>query len=299
MIGGPGTELAVLIDRLSRARRLVTGGGLPQAAQLALLPLERLVVHRPRPTADLLGDGFCVLGHRGAAKLAPENTMAGFAAAEALGVGIELDVVQCASGEVVVMHDDSLDRTTDGAGPVAEASWATISGLDAGAHFGRRWTGERVPQLAEVLATHGGDAPIDIELKSAKPPGPLAQAVVELIEDAGLVDKVFVSSFDPYMLEAARHHNPAIRRAQIFGTFEDSDLRWFERVALRNLLLNGKSWVDLVCLQHTIATRTYVRRLKRHGYRVLAWTVNDVADAQRMRSCGVDGIITDRPDRFV
>jgi len=288
-----------VFERIARAHRLITGGGFRNATQLALLPLDRLVTHRPRDTSHLFDDDFAVLGHRGAAALAPENTMAGFAAAADLGIGFELDVALCATGEIVVLHDDDLDRTTDGRGPVADARWETIAALDAGGHFGARWATERVPELKSVLQRWGqGALTIDIELKSVKPVAPLAKAVVEAVEAAGLVDRVFLSSFDPYLLEAARHHNPAIRRAQIFGTFEDSDLEWYKRVALRNLLLNRKSVADIVCLEHRLVTATHVRRLRSYGYRVLAWTVNEPADVARMRACGVQGIITDRPDRF-
>jgi len=240
-----------------------------------------------------------VIGHRGAAGLAPENTHAAFLAAASLGVPFELDVTLSATGEVVVIHDDTLDRTTDGAGYVDETPWCALSGLDAGSWFGPSHAGEPLPELGEVLRHFGPQVVVDIELKSPRDPAlrqPLAEAVCRLVAEAGLVDRVFVTSFDPYLLEGVRAESPDIRRGQLFGSFDGADLNRMEKFVLRNLLLNGKAVADLLVAEATILRRGNVQRWRRMGYRVLAWTVNDPQEMRRLVDIGVQGLITDRPD---
>jgi len=264
-----------------------------------VLALSACVKHAPRDTRDLFAHDVAVIGHRGAAGLAPENTHAAFAAAAALSVPFELDVTLSATGEVVVIHDDTLDRTTDGAGYVDETPWARMSSLDAGSWYGPTHVGERLPELGEVLARFGPQVVIDIELKNPRDPAlrqPLAEAVCRLVAEAGLVDRVFVTSFNPYLLEAVRAENPDIRRGQLFGSFEGADLSRLEKFVLRNLLLNGKAVPDMLVAEAAILRPDNVRRWRRKGYRVLAWTVNDPVEMKRLVDMGVQGLITDRPD---
>ncbi len=258
------------------------------------------VKHAPRSTASLFPEPVTIIGHRGARDLAPENTMAGFAlAVEEYGVGFELDVHRCATGEVVVIHDEDLARTTSGSGFVDQAPLDAIRGLDAGTHFDARFAGEPVPTLRETLARFGQQVVIDVEIKNPRTPEevqPLAHAVVDEIEAAGLVDRVLVTSFNPYLLEAVRLRNPAIARGQLTGTFARSDLPWIQKVALRNLWLNGKAQPDVLAVESARLSKRYVRRMRRKGYRVMAWTVDDPAEMRTLIDWGVTGIITDRPD---
>lgn len=255
--------------------------------------------HAPRDTSALFPEEVTVIGHRGAAELAPENTAAGFRAAADLGVGFELDVTQAVGGEVVVIHDDTLDRTTTGEGYVDQTPLATIRTLDAGTWYGTDWAGEPVPELRAVLADFGQQVVIDIEIKNPRDServGPLAREVVRLVEEAGLVDRVFVTSFNPYVLAAVREANPDIVRGQLYGRFKGADLNFIEKYVLKRLLLNGKAVPDLLVAEAAFLRKGYVRRMRRKGYRVMAWTVNDPEEMRRLVDWGVQGIITDRPD---
>jgi len=215
---------------------------------------------------------------------------------ELAGVGFELDVTLCKTGEVVVIHDDTVDRTTDGSGAVADLTLDEVRALDAGSYFDPEFIGERIPTLDEVLATYGGRVPIDIEIKSMTPREPLADAVVAAIERAGLAEEVFVTSFDPYMLERVKEQNPDIYRGQLTGTFKDADLNFIEKLFLRNMWLNGKSEPAAIAVERVRAKKRFVKRQHRKEREVLVWTVNTPEEMERLLDLGVDGIITDYPD---
>ncbi len=250
-------------------------------------------VHAPRPTPQLRSK---VVAHRGFSHEAPENTLAAFRKAADLGVMIELDVTLAKTGEVVCIHDDDLDRTTDGTGPVAEASLATLRSLDAGSWFDDAFRSERVPTLDEVFAAVGDDIVIDIELKTTDARMGLAAAVVDAVRRADRMDRVLVSSFDPFLLEQVRLAEPEIRRAQLVDTFEGSGLAWYLRVLLRNLAFNGQARPDVVIGGDRFVSRGWVERQKRRGYAVMAYTINDPDRMRELVSWGVDAVITDRPD---
>ena len=259
--------------------------------------------HNPRHSDQLFPTpGPVVIGHRGAAALAPENTRAGFAAAADLGVSFELDVTLSEDGKLVVIHDDTLDRTTTGTGAVAETRWSDISPLDAGSWYGAQWASESVPTLPDILGDFGHQVVIDVEIKS--PPSgtsvrPVARAVVAAIQEAGLTQRAFVTSFNPYVLEAVREADPSILRGQLVATFDDADLSGLQKVVLRNLWLNRKASADILAAEAAFLRERgprYVRWMKQKGYRVLVWTVNDPSEMHEMVELGVDGIITDRPD---
>ena len=280
------------IRRLTRRFALLASG-------LLSVVLTSCAWHGPRDTSHLFGEGIEIVGHRGARDLAPENTMASFEVPASMGYGFELDVAMSADGRLVVIHDDDLDRTTDGNGWVSETPWADIAKLDAGSHFGTAFAGEPVPELAQVLAHYGNHVVINIEVKSPRDKSTrpqLAQGVVAAIEAAGLVERSYVTSFDPFLLEQVRLANPDIRRGQIFGTFKDTDLSGIEKYVLKHLLLNKKAQPDLLSVEDAFLTRRYVRRMSRKGYRILTWTVDEADEMKRLAEMGVHGIITDRPD---
>ena len=255
-------------------------------------------VHRPRPSAQLFPEPVTIMGHRGAAALAPENTLASFQVAAELGVPFELDTAFCGTGELVVIHDDTLERTTNGAGAVSATPLSTLQGLDAGSHFDPRFSAEAVPTLAEVLETFAPQVVVNIEIKAGKGADAtaLATAVARLVTDKGMTERVIITSFNPFVLEQVRLTNPAILRGQIYGTFRGSDLNAVERLLLRKLAFNRRAQPDLLMMEDALATRPYVRRMKRRGYRVFVWTVNTPDAAAELISVGVDGIITNRPD---
>lgn len=243
-----------------------------------------------------LAQDMQIIAHRGFSSAAPENTMAAFDAAAAAGVGFELDVSLSSDEHVVIMHDDTVDRTTDESGLISAYTLEALKRMDAGRWFSDEFEGEKVPTLREVLQRWGGKVPIDIEIKTCDIKAPLAEGVVREIEAAGLVDQVFVTSFDPYMLELVKDANPDIRRGQLTGTFKDADLSGIEKLVLRKMWMNSHSEPHIVAVEHVRITPGRVKKWHKKGYEVYAWTVNEREDMQRMVDLGVDAVITDHPE---
>lgn len=149
-----------------------------------------------------------VAAHRGASRLAPENTVAAFEAAMASGaVALELDVQLTSDDELVVIHDASLDRTTSGHGAVRSLNAAEINGLDAGAWFSPEFAGERIPTLDQVLESTKGRARLNIELKDTRTDR-IAERVIETVRAHDAIDRVVVMSFDLDAVLAAKHRAP-------------------------------------------------------------------------------------------
>lgn len=174
---------------------------------------------RVRPLTELIAtrrDGCPLVGaHRGGAAYAPENTLAAFA--EGLRRGspmLELDVHLTRDGELVVIHDHSVDRTTDGTGYVRQLTAAELQRLDAGSWFEPRFAGERIPTLAEVIDFVAGRAYLTIEVKGLPHECPaLPDAIVETLERAGVVEEVLIIAFDHRVIRRVKERNPAIKGA--------------------------------------------------------------------------------------
>ena len=219
---------------------------------------------------------FMIIGHRGAAGLEPENTLRSFARAIDIGVdAIELDVY-CVDGELVVIHDDTLERTTNGRGDVMASSFGALRRLDAG-------HGERIPTLAEVLQLAQSRVLVNIELKGAGTAAPVAACIAAHPR----VD-VLVSSFDHGELERFRTIDPHTRVAPLFHR---TVTRMFD--IARSL----QAWS--VNLSERLATAERLRAIADNGYRVLVYTVNEPALGERLKADGADGIFTDFPNRML
>lgn len=225
---------------------------------------------------------FLVIGHRGAAGLLPENTLPGFLQAYALGVdAIELDVHRV-EHRLAVIHDDEVDRTTDGKGLVATFSLDDLRRLDAGGTA-------PVPLLDEVLASLPADVGINIELKGR---GTAALVADMLRANPALLsqERCMVSSFDHLMLLRFRQiaDDLPIIVAPLYH-------QW--RSTWRTITTRCRTqWLNL---NERLVTSRHMEELKAAGIQVLAYTVNDLARARQLQSLGVRGIFTDRPDLMV
>ena len=224
-----------------------------------------------------------VFAHRGGSALAPENTMEAFDNGAALGAdGLELDVHLSRDGAVVVHHDPTLDRTTALRGPIVDR---TADELRRAA----------VPTLADVLARHC-DARVIVELKVNSEA--LARAAVDVVRRAGAVDRVCFGSFGWRVLRAVRGIEPAIAtsaaREEVRWALYRSRCRWpVTRVAYR-----GYQVPEFAGRTHVVSPR-FVEDAHAAGLGVQVWTVDTEDEARRMLACGVDGLITDRPDIIV
>ena len=238
-----------------------------------------------------------VYAHRGGAALAPENTLVAFETGLATGAdGIELDVRLSLDRVAVVMHDPTLDRTTDASGPVDQRTAAQLAAVDAGFRFERDGAfpfagrGVGVPSLSDVLNRHRGTSLI-IEMKSSDPR--LARAVVDDIRAAGAISRVTVGSFQKGALDAVRALDPAIR------TGADTDDVRNGVDGLRTRPVFDAFQVPEVFAGMRVVTPEFIARAHDAGVSVLVWTVNHLDDMRRLLEWGVDGLITDRPDLAV
>jgi glycerophosphoryl diester phosphodiesterase len=242
-----------------------------------------------------------VFAHRGGAKLAPENTMAAFTNGVALGSdGIECDVHLSRDGIPVVIHDKTLDRTTDATGPVAARTAAELARVDAGYRFtdlagalSFRGRGIGVPTLEELLKTFGSSRVI-IEMKTGEPR--LAQAVAAIVEDSNAVDRVCVGSFYRTGLDVIRAVAPAIATSA-----SETEARWtLYRSWLRWPLAARRPYCAFQVPERAgrlrVISPSFIRQVHRDCARVDVWVVDDPEDMRRMFAWGIDGVITDRPD---
>ncbi len=216
--------------------------------------------------------GALNIGHRGAAGLEPENTLRSFTRATIEGAdAVELDLRLTRDERLVVLHDATIDRTTNGSGPAAEMSLEEIKRLDAG-------LGERVPTFEEVLEVT--DLPIYAELKVVEAAGPLAAC----IRERGLARRITPISFLPEALYRIKQSLPDLAVGLVVsGTLS----------GLTGALRVGAT---LVSPEAAYLNAALVESCRQAGLRVTAWTVNESEEMRRMIRMEVDGIVTDRPD---
>jgi glycerophosphoryl diester phosphodiesterase len=228
-----------------------------------------------------------VLGHRGARREAPENTLPAFRRALELGAdGVELDARLAADGTVIVLHDDSLERTTNGQGRADRLSWDELRCLDAGGRYGPAFAGTPLCTLAEALQVLAPARLVNVELKGLGRDSGLERQVLEVVRQAGMVQRVVLSSFSRAHLGRLRRLDERIALAWLF------QWRWQWPIAFwlaRSLQLQALHPAGAVVTERALC------RAHRLSLRVVPWTVNQEEVVRRMLSWGVDGLITDRP----
>ncbi len=243
----------------------------------------------------LTADHVLNIAHRGASAVAPPNTLAAFRRAAELGAdGIELDVHLSADGVPVVIHDFTVDATTDGQGRVRDMPLAALKELDAGSRFDPAFAGERIPTLEEVFAEVGDRLLINVELKSIPGndyPG-LEEAVAAQIARHGLAERALVSSFNPLALRRMRRIAPHIPLGFLYETAPLSRVARLAAALIPGLRPEAiHPWWGMV-------TAAAVRRAHARGQRVVVWTVDDETAMRRLIGWRVDAIITNYPDRM-
>lgn len=231
-----------------------------------------------------------IFAHRGFSSQYPENTMTAFRKALEVGAdGIELDARLTADGQIVIMHDPTVDRTTNGKGKVRNLTLAEIRGLDAGIKKGMVFENERVPLLEEVFAELGGKLLLNVELCNYDEGDErfLSNQVVDLVEKYRLTESVILSSFRFNNLVYVKDKNPSIS----CGLIAKQGLLgcW-----ARGVLVHSVS-VDALHPYYTDVTPTLIRREQQCGRKVRAWTVNAPNLIRQVYDMGVDAIFTDNP----
>ncbi|MFL5356831.1 glycerophosphodiester phosphodiesterase [Archangium sp.] len=231
-----------------------------------------------------------LLAHRGASADAPENTLAAFQEAVAQGAdGVELDAMVCGSGEVVVCHDEKLDRLAGLPWEVRTTSYWKLKGADVGSRLG--FAPERIPLLEEVLDALPSHFLVNIELKCDQADdGGLSRKVAELVLRRKLEERVVLSSFNPLCLFRVAAVAPSLRR----GFLIDPDKRWGPQAHVVTPLVSSHS----VHPYYEQCTPERVEQWRRKGLRVAVWTVDDPRRARALEEMGVSYLITNKP-RFL
>jgi glycerophosphoryl diester phosphodiesterase len=275
-----------------------------------------------------------LIGHRGAASLAPENTLASFRKAWENGAEmVELDVQRTKDGHLVVIHDDSVDRTTDGKGIVKDMTLGELKALDAGSWFSYEFRGEKIPTLEEVLDWSRGKIRIDMEIKNSKQYPGIEKQITELIEKKGMEKEVIVTSFDPDCIKKMEKLSNEIGSgvllapAPLLGAPIGAGLGLAVGIlscvnplitagltalgGLAGLLISrdmsanyvigesGKKAADIFLPHWTAVSGKMINEAHKRGTYVFAWTAHKPKWIYRLLSqYGIDGIITDNPERF-
>ncbi|MBM4365085.1 MAG: glycerophosphodiester phosphodiesterase [Deltaproteobacteria bacterium] len=236
-----------------------------------------------------------VVAHRGASAYAPENTLAAYREALARGaIAVETDVHVAATGEVVVSHDATTLRTTGVDRVIADTPWRELRALDAGRWFGEAFAGEPLPLLSELLALLKGRAVLCLELKAGKDLVALAAADVDR---AGQRGEVVIFSFDAAFIAEARALLPDVPAVHLLVPLApDLPDGTHAPYAPGDIEPARASGATAVGFAYKYLSAEVVAAAHEAGFPVFAWTVNDEADALRVRDLGADVIISNRPD---
>ncbi len=244
------------------------------------------------------------VAHRGGAHLAPENTLAAFLNALSLPVdAIELDVHLSRDGHVVVLHDNHVHKRTNGTGNLLDLDLAYLRRLDAAARHPGGWPEpQQIPTLSEVLELAKGRAQVYIEIKTSKRgqsyesyPS-IAEKVIELVHEAGMIDKVLVISFDWQILPVIKSLEPTIETGMIV-----SKKVWNPRsrdgmqLLIEKAAEYGCEWINM---DYKLFTTELLQTIHNNGLKLGLWTVNTEVDMLDFAAAGVDSLTSDRPDLF-
>ncbi len=234
-----------------------------------------------------------VIAHRGFSGIAPENTMIAFKKAIEVGSDmIELDVRLSRDGEVVVLHDETLERTTTGKGKVMEKTLRELKQLDAGLKFHPSFSGEKIPTLKEVLEMAREKVRVNIELKKGDYGQwtllDLANRALREVEKSGMLNQVLFSSFDPLILEQILKENASLSVAYLYNR------PWSFPVEVTE----GRPFLILNC-RKSVLNLENISRAHQEGIQIGVYTLNTEEEMERFIHLKVDAIITDHPDRLL
>ncbi len=230
-----------------------------------------------------------LIAHRGDKTHYPENTLASFEAAlEAGAEMIELDITLSRDREMVVIHDDTLERTTNGEGDVGEHSLAELKKLDAGSWFDKQFAGEQIPTLSEVLEQVNRRAIVNIEIKKSAFENPAPDDAIEiqlmsLIQEMDLADFVIISSFEERLLQRISAANPSLA----LGVISLEEMNGNTIGMLKEM--GAYSWHGW----YATMTADQVKQMHDNGFRVFSFTVNEMEVFEQLTGMGIDGVFTD------
>ncbi|MGE7659568.1 glycerophosphodiester phosphodiesterase [Bacillus altitudinis] len=229
-----------------------------------------------------------IIAHRGSSSAAPENTIAAFDVAVEQGADyIELDVQMTMDQHVVVIHDDTVDRTTNGNGLVKSYTLDQLKKLDAGSWFDQQYTNERIPTLQEILERYSQRIGILIEIKHPKRQIGIEKAVARIINRFAYSRHIMIQSFDVHALQRIKAFAPSLRTALIIkpDVFK----------LTKRKLTTYSSFANGLNMKKTMINKWWIDRIHSFGMEVFIWTVKDQKTADRIKKYPIDGVVTDNP----
>jgi len=247
---------------------------------------------------DILSQSL-VVAHRGASAYAPENTLASFELAIDLGAdALELDLRQTKDSVLVVLHDDDIDRTTNGRGNVKEFTFSELQKFDAGSWFGKEFSDQKIPSLQEVIDLLDDTTIIIIELKEGNETYPgIEEQVVEIVKQNNIESRTVLKSFDPNVLERLRIIEPSIPLLYVYAV----RIPWLGMIIDRGVTFDSVYDLDVEYLQphRFFLSKSFVEDAHAKGFKVISWVVNSTEAINESLDYGVDGIETDYPDEVL
>ncbi|MEO8399618.1 MAG: glycerophosphodiester phosphodiesterase family protein [Ignavibacteriaceae bacterium] len=227
-----------------------------------------------------------VTAHRGASGLAPENTLSSFKAAIKNNADFsELDAQETADGVIIVLHDKDLKRTSGSDGNIWELNYGELKNYEVGSWFEKKFDGEKVPTLQEVINLVKGKMKLNIELKMNGHEKVLAEKVVKIIEENDFIDQCIVTSFNFDEIKTVRRLNKNIKVGYIFSKMPD-DIDIF------------KADCDLLSVNKKLVDEEFVKKAHENGKEVHVWTVNEPDEMKKLITLGVESLITNYPNKL-
>ncbi len=224
-----------------------------------------------------------IFAHRGASKIAPENTLVAIQKAIEFGADYsELDVFQTKDGEIVLMHDEDLERTTGKKGKIWEYTLAELKNMEVGSWFSAEFNGEPIPTLQEAIALARGRIRLNIEVKISDHETDIVRKVIDIVRTENFIKDCMITSFDHDAIHMVKELAPEVFAGFIFDEDYKGDVF-------------GGNW-DALCCNRKLANRVMAKKAKRKGKKLFVWTVNEPREMEKILDLGVDGIITDVPD---
>lgn len=242
-----------------------------------------------KPSHTSHNSDFIRIAHRGASGIAPENTLTAFKTAIEIGVdAIELDLHGTANNQIVVIHDPTLDRTTNLDGLIKQMTLNKIKHADAGSWFDKKFEGEPIPTLSEVLAFAADKTISVLEIKDTT----IAKRVVEIVCEMDVLNRVIIISFDISSIETVRSIEPKISTGLLIGGRNGSvcPIRLCQKVCLLGS--------NILNVHHQLITPEFAYEVRRRGVTLWCWTVDDIERIRELISYGVQGITSNYPEIF-
>ncbi len=244
---------------------------------------------------------FKKIGHRGAAGLAPENTLTAISKGLEHRVDrIEVDVQQTKDGKVILMHDLSLDRTTNAEGMVKDYTYDQIAGFDAGNWFNPAFANEKIPTLEEAIQLINARAELIIEIKKGNDYYPnIEENIINILKENNSINWCIIHSFDTKVLERIHEIAPSIRLHKLFiGKLRHLPVVVSLNNGIETYNIDAYPYIDEYSINYNYANKALIKKLQSKGKKVNVWTANSQSIIDDMIALGVDGIITDFPDKL-